>query len=346
MANTTDEAAEVQIYRSHGRFYENEFPEVDETVVVQVLKIDDKIGAYVSLLEYDEKEGMINLGELSKKRIRSLAKILRIGSIEVVSVMSVDEEKGYINLSKKRVEPEDAPPKLEQYAKAKAVHGIMQHVSKSNGIDVEDLCTAVSWPLHTKHKQAFDAFKRHIEEEGTDGAFDVWNDIDFSSVGEEMAPKIKEEIETHMRRRLIASTLRLQAKCDVSCSGYEGIDAIKEALSEGFKASKPECEVHIKLIAHPTFALSCQCKDKELGIHALTEALGYVEKAIKERKGHFSLISVPQIHKKEEQKEESDSEKDSDEDSEEASDMGDLDQEALKNLEAVKVDDDEKADED
>ena len=44
-------------------------------------------------------------------------------------------------------------------------------------------------------------------------------------------------------------------------------------------------EVNIKLIAHPTFALSCQCKDKELGVNALNEALGYVEKAIKERKG-------------------------------------------------------------
>merc|ERR1712224_962770 len=100
-----------------------------------------------------------------------------------------------------------------------------------------------------------------------------------------------------MRRRLIASTLRLQAKCDVSCSEYEGIDAIKEALNEGYKATKDECEVSIKLIAHPTFALTCQCKDKELGVAVLTEALGYVEEAIKERKGTFSLVSLPQIHK-------------------------------------------------
>jgi translation initiation factor 2 subunit 1 len=338
MATTTEEGGEVQIYRSHGRFYENEFPEVDETVVVQVLKIDDKIGAYVSLLEYDGKEGMINLGELSKKRIRSLAKILRIGSIEVVAVMSVDEEKGYINLSKKRVEPEDAPPKLEQYAKAKAVHGIMQHVSKNNGVEIEALCRTVSWPLHARHGSAFDAFKKHIEED-----LDVWNAVDFSSVGEDLAPKIKEEIETHMRRRLIASTLRLQAKCEVSCSEYDGIDAIKEALSEGFKASKEDCEVNIKLIAHPTFALSCQCKDKELGVNALNEALGYVEKAIKERKGNFTVLSLPQIHKKDQEKEESEGDEDnksSDDSTPEGSDMGDLDQDALKNLEAVKVEED------
>jgi len=326
------------MFRQHGRFYEREFPEVDEAVVVQILKLDDKSGVYVSLLEYDGKEGMINLGELSKKRIRSLAKIVRIGSIEVVSVMSVDEDKGYINLSKKRVEPEDAPPKLEQYAKAKAVHGIMQHVSKNNSIDVEELCQKVSWPLNNKHKShidAFDAFKKHIEEE-----LDVWAEIDFTSPGQDLtqyADKIKEEIETAMRRRLVASTLRLQAKCEVSCSEYEGIDAIKEALTQGFKASKEECEVNIKLIAHPTFALSCQCKDKELGVNALNEALGYIKEAITAKKGTFIIVSQPQIHKKEEEQQDSDSSSgDSDE---EKSDMGEIDEDALKALDAVKVED-------
>merc|ERR1711972_228617 len=313
--------------------------------VVQVLKIDDKIGAYVSLLEYDGKEGMINLGELSKKRIRSLAKILRIGSIEVCSVMSVDEEKGYINLSKKRVEPEDAPPKLEEFAKAKAVHGIMQHVAKTRDISVEDLCAKVTWPLHDDpgHSSAFDAFRKHIEED-----VDVWKGIDFSQPGEDLThleDKIKEDIETHMKRRLIASTLRLQAKCEVSCSEYDGIDAIKDALREGFKASKEDCEVNIKLIAHPIFALSCICRDKEVGVNTLNEALKLVEAAILDRNGTFSVISQPSIQQKE-KKEESDESDDDDKDSDKSGDdeqeeMPDMiDEEQLKALEATKLDDD------
>jgi len=341
---------EIKTYRQHGRFYENEFPEVETTVVVQVLKIDDKIGAYVSLLEYDGKEGMINLGELSKKRIRSMAKILRIGSIEVCMVMSVDEEKGYINLSKKRVEPEDAPPKTEQFAKAKAVHGIMQHVSSTHGIPVEELCNKVSWPLHEKYPSAFEAFKKHIE-----GEITIWDDIDFSQPGQDvshLAKEIKEDIETHMRRRLITSTLRLMAKCEVSCHEYEGIDAIKESLKAGYKATKDECEVNIKLIAHPVFALTCMCRDKELGVNVLTEAMEYVKEAILERKGSFNIVSQPSIQKKDDQKgEEGDSSGDDDDDEkgsyksqsdpEDQDDtMGDLDDEALKALEKVKVEED------
>lgn len=50
--------------------------------------------------------------------------------------------------------------------------------------------------------------------------------------------KLKTDIEAVLQRRLIQSAVRLAAKCEVSCSEYDGIDAVKEALSEGFKASK------------------------------------------------------------------------------------------------------------
>lgn len=342
---------EVKTFRAHGRFYENEFPEPETLVVVQVNKVDDKCGAYVSLLEYDGREAMINVGELSKKRIRSMLKILRIGSIEVCMVMSVDEDKGYINLSKKRVEPADAPAPMEKFARAKAVHGIMQHVAQKHGIEIEELCNKVSWRLHEKHSSAFEAFKRHSEEE-----INIWDDIDWSQPGEDLSAKkeeLKADIELHMKRRLIASTLRLMAKCEVACHEYEGIDAIKESLQEGFKASKEDCEVHVKLIAHPVFALTTMCRDKELGVSVLDEAMELVKNAIESRKGTFNIISAPQIQKKDEAKEGDDDSEDGDDDDDDKKSyksesdpeeqdvaMGDLDEDALKELEKLKVDED------
>jgi translation initiation factor 2 subunit 1 len=90
------------------------FPEVDELVMVQVKQIQE-MGAYVKLvscffltsdwdaaelngsgfqLEYDNIEGMILLSELSRRRIRSIQKLIRVGRNEVVVVMRVDKEKG------------------------------------------------------------------------------------------------------------------------------------------------------------------------------------------------------------------------------------------------------------
>ncbi|KAF7967390.1 hypothetical protein HWV62_34439 [Athelia sp. TMB] len=110
------------------RYYEPRYPEVDELVMVQVRQIAE-MGAYVKLLEYDNIEGMILLSELSRRRIRSIQKLIRVGRNEVVVVLRVDKEKGYIDLSKRRVSPEDITKCEERYMKSKTVASIMRHVA-------------------------------------------------------------------------------------------------------------------------------------------------------------------------------------------------------------------------
>jgi translation initiation factor 2 subunit 1 len=39
------------------------------------------MGAYVQLLEYDNIEGMILLSELTRRRIRSVSKLIKVGSV-------------------------------------------------------------------------------------------------------------------------------------------------------------------------------------------------------------------------------------------------------------------------
>lgn len=50
-------------------------------------------------LEYDNIEGMILLSELSRRRIRSVAKLIRVGRNEVVVVLRVDREKGMYQIN-------------------------------------------------------------------------------------------------------------------------------------------------------------------------------------------------------------------------------------------------------
>jgi S1 RNA binding domain len=63
---------------SRCRMYEQKYPEVDDVVMVQVKSIAE-MGAYVSLLEYNDIEGMILLSELSRRRIRSITKLIKVG---------------------------------------------------------------------------------------------------------------------------------------------------------------------------------------------------------------------------------------------------------------------------
>lgn len=127
------------------RFYAEKYPEVEDVVMVTVRSIAE-MGAYVDLLEYNNIEGMILLSELSRRRIRSINKLIRVGRNECVVVIRVDKEKGdietsfflslcinywiciefcvrsgYIDLSKRRVSAEDIAKCDQKFAYAKAV---------------------------------------------------------------------------------------------------------------------------------------------------------------------------------------------------------------------------------
>lgn len=102
------------------RFYEKQYP-VENEVVVAVVKNITNSGSYVNLPEYDGALGMILHSELSRRRIRSINKLVRVGRSDVVIVIRVDPEKGYIDLSKRQVPFDEVKTCLDRFAKAKAV---------------------------------------------------------------------------------------------------------------------------------------------------------------------------------------------------------------------------------
>lgn len=124
--------------------------------------ITDTRTSSVKLLEYDNIDGMILLSELSRRRIRSIQKLIRVGRNEVVVVLRVDKEKGYIDLSKRRVSPEDVLKCEDRYNKAKMVHSIMRHVAEKTSTPMEDLYKSIGWPLDKKYGSSLDAFRISI----------------------------------------------------------------------------------------------------------------------------------------------------------------------------------------
>lgn len=74
-------------------------------------------------------------------------------------VLRVDKDKGYIDLSKRRVSPEDMAAAEDKFNKSKMVHSIMRHVAETTGSNLEELYKTVGWPLYRKYVHAFEAFK-------------------------------------------------------------------------------------------------------------------------------------------------------------------------------------------
>ncbi|KAK4686539.1 translation initiation factor 2 subunit 1, partial [Tremellales sp. Uapishka_1] len=264
------------------RFYENKYPEVDQLVMVQVHQIAD-MGAYVKLLEYDNIEGMILLSELSRRRIRSVQKLIRVGRNEVVVVMRVDSDKGYIDLSKRRVSAEEVVKCEEQFEKGKAVDSILTQVAKKRGVPTESLYESIAWPLHTSYGHAYEAFKLSISEPET-----VFAPL---SLDEDTLIELKHTI----ARRLTPKPVKVRADIEVKCFAYSGIEAIKSALRAGEAVSTEEVPIKIKLVAPPLYVMSTTSTDKVKAIELMEKAVDVIGETIAAEKGEMSVKMKPKV---------------------------------------------------
>lgn len=108
------------------RFYRNELPIENETVMVRVREKSVN-GFFVDILEYGNIEGFIAITEVSsRKRIRSLKKEIDVGREMPLMVLNLDDG---INLSKRRVDPEMAQLAGKRYGTGRHLQRIGQELT-------------------------------------------------------------------------------------------------------------------------------------------------------------------------------------------------------------------------
>ena len=76
---------------------------------------------------------------------------------------------------------------------------------------------------------------------------DVWNDIKFPSEA------AAEELQSYIGKRLTPQPTKVRADVEVTCFGYEGIDAIKEALRTAEARNTAETQVKCRLVSPPLY---------------------------------------------------------------------------------------------
>mmetsp|Transcript_10464 Transcript_10464/g.18283 ORF Transcript_10464/g.18283 Transcript_10464/m.18283 type:complete len:331 (-) Transcript_10464:790-1782(-) len=268
------------------RFYESRFPEVDEVVMVEVTKIAE-MGAYVRLLEYNGVEGMILLSELSRRRIRSINKLIKVGRQEPVMVLRVDKDKGYIDLSKRRVSPEDSAHGEDKYQKSKMVHSIIKHVAEVTSSDLEELYRKVGWPLYRIYGHCFEAMKTMVADDGA-GVFKRLEEDNEGPI-EVLTQEVKDLFLKNIKRRMTPQPVKIRADVELTCFQYDGIEHIKAAMRCAEAASTEECTVKMKLVAPPLYVLTTFSLDKVKGVELLTSACEACQKSIEAARGKLVI---------------------------------------------------------
>ncbi|KAJ6601639.1 eukaryotic translation initiation factor 2 alpha subunit-domain-containing protein [Mycena sp. CBHHK59/15] len=305
------------------RYYQQKYPEVDELVMVQVRQIAE-MGAYVKLLEYDGTEGMILLSELSRRRIRSVQKLIRVGRNEVVVVLRVDKEKGYIDLSKRRVSPEDITRCEERYMKSKSVASILRHVASKLGGEVPgEKEKRVRRKGAARRRRATPAAPAPHDEAPAPAAgeedrlemlyetigwplgrtyghpYDAFKlaltepDSVFATLATPVPAATHALLTATIARRLTPQPIKLRADIELTCYTPAGIDAIKRALRSGEKASTDAVPIKAKLVAPPLYVLSTNATDKYAAVERLERAIEGIQASIEDEGGNCVVKMKP-----------------------------------------------------
>ena len=92
---------------------------------------------------------------------------------------------------------------------------------------------------------------------------------------------VKDELQAYISKKLTPHPTKVRADVEVTCFGYEGIDAVKNALRAAEAKNTVENQVKVKLVSPPLYVLTSHCLDKNVGITILEEAIVAIKANIK-----------------------------------------------------------------
>ena len=79
----------------------------------------------------------------------------------------------------------------------------------------------------------------------------------------------------------------------MTCFGYEGIDAVKNALRTAEAQNTADAAVKVKLVSPPLYVLTSHCLEKNTGIATLEKAIKEIEGNIRANGGGCETKMAP-----------------------------------------------------
>ncbi len=129
--------------------YRSEFPSPDELVVCTVSKVFSQ-GAFVKLDEYGGKEGLIHISEVASGWIKNIREHIREGQKVVCKVLAVDEQKGHVDLSLRRVKENEKRWKREQWRREQRAEKLLELAARKLKKTLDEAYEEVGFAIQDK----------------------------------------------------------------------------------------------------------------------------------------------------------------------------------------------------
>ncbi len=231
--------------------------------------------AWCRLDEFENLEGMIHISEVAGKWIHDIREFIKPNKQYVAKVVRIDDQKGFINLSLKRVSNREEKQKINEVRKEQRAAKILEQAAQSLKKNLQQAYEEVGYNLQERFGNLFSAFEVAREEKEVlteAGLSKQW--IDALSPIIDKAFKEKEII--------------LKAELELRSYAKDGVQKIKDNLKTLEKLNG----IKIKYISAPRYQVELKTKDPKSDEKKLKDELEGIIKQIKQEDGEGSYRFV------------------------------------------------------
>lgn len=256
-------------------------PEESELVLCTVTKIYPHC-VFANVDDYEHKQGMIHISEISPGRIRNIHDYVKIGKKVICKVLRVDMQKGHIDLSLRRVSEGQKKEKAEMIKKQQKAEKIVEFVAVKLNMD--------------KDKLYADLLSRSAEEYGS--LHDVFEDfiVEESALRDLKLPKeVYDELAEVVRQRIKPPEVVIEGEIKLRSYSPEGVNVIKRILTE---ADSSDDAVIIKYKGGGAYSISVTYDNYKDAEKVMEKATGIIGKSADNNDCEFSFQRIEKKQKK------------------------------------------------
>ena len=245
------------------------YPSKGEFVIGTVTRVLD-FGAFVSLDEYENKEGMVHISEVAPGWIKDIRDHVKKGQKVVCKVLNVNPKRGHIDLSIKDVNERQRREKLQEWKSELKAFKWLEIAGEKANVSFRDLIK-IGKKLMDEYDSVYSAFE--------DAAFEGYSVLE-PIAGEKLA-KAMEEI---ARENIKPQKVEVRGYFELKCFSPDGVEKIKKALMEAYKI-KNGVEMKIEYVGAPKYRITIEAEDYKTAENVLKKVSNKVLKTIKKLGG-------------------------------------------------------------
>jgi translation initiation factor 2 subunit 1 len=194
------------------------YPEENEVVICTVKKILPH-GVFVILDEFEHKEGLIHISEISPGRVRNIRDFVKEGGKIVCKILKINIERNHIDLTLRRVTQSQRINKNTEYKQEQRSEKILDFVAKETKLSLQEVYNKVGNKLIETHGTLYGSFEQIRDNPS------LLKDLNLDK-------KLETSILQLIKDRIKKKQVKILATISLTSHLSNGIIVIKEILSK------------------------------------------------------------------------------------------------------------------